>query len=260
MRIFLTVLLGLLFSPLQEMTIVSSKMVAADDFTSDNIGNVYYIKGNSIVKEQANGNTPNRYSNTAYGEIEHFDVLNPMQLLLYYPDLAKIVFLDNTLSVHHDVSLVNYELDQVSLVCSSVNSSFWVYDQLSMQLIRFNQQVSRIQETGNIVQILGVEINPSFLAESNNRLYLSDPEIGVFVFDIFGTYLKTIPIKGVTSFQVDEENLYYLENGDIFSFNFLDLSVKKIVLPQQQIEQFSIKKNTIYTLKNKALTKYIIAP
>ncbi|MDA9563398.1 hypothetical protein N9R81_01840 [Flavobacteriales bacterium] len=260
MRILLIVLLGFLFSPIQEMKIVSSRTVVANNFTSDNIGNMYFIDGNSIVKEQANGNTPNRYSNTAYGEIKHFDVLNPMQLLLYYPDLAKIVFLDNTLSVHHDVSLVNYELDQVSLVCSSVNSGFWVYDQLSMQLIRFNQQVHRIQETGNIVQILGMEINPTFLAESNNHVYLSDPEKGVFVFDIFGTYLKTIPIQGIKSFQVDEENLYYLQNGDVFAFNFIDLTVNKITLPLQQIEHFSIEKKTIYTLKDKLLTKYIIAP
>jgi hypothetical protein len=237
---------------------VSSQTVVCTSFSSDNLGNTYYIKGNTVEKHLPHGGLQNQYSSNKYGTIDRIDTGNPLQILLFYPDITKIVFLDNTLSVHHDISLEQYELEQVSLVCSSVNNSIWVYDQSSLQMIRFNQQMNKIQETGNIIQILGIEINPNFIAESNNHVYLNDPNIGILMFDIFGTYLKTIPIRDLDSFQVDELNLYYLIEGEISSFNFTTLEIKKIILPYQNIEQFRIEKNSIYSLRQHTLTKYII--
>ena len=78
------------------------------------------------------------------------------------------------------------------------------------------------------------------------------------MFDIFGTYLKTIPIKGINSFQVTETSIYYIQQGDIYNFDFKTLESNKITLPVIDIEQFRIEKNSIYTLKQSTLAKYII--
>ena len=258
MRICLLIIITTLLFPIGGLKMVSSKKVDCTNFTTDNLGNVYHIKGNTIEKHLPNGTLQNQYSSKVYGEINFIDTQNPLQILLFYPDITKVVFLDNTLSVHHDISLEKYQLEQVNLICSSVNNSIWVYDQASLQLIRFNQQMNKIQETGNIIQLLGVEINPNYLSESNNHVYLNDPEIGVFVFDIFGTYLKTIPIKGINSFQVTETSIYYIQQGDIYNFDFKTLESNKITLPVIDIEQFRIEKNSIYTLKQSTLAKYII--
>ncbi|MBL4625434.1 MAG: hypothetical protein JKY42_09890 [Flavobacteriales bacterium] len=258
MRISLLIIFTALLFPVEGLKMVSSKKVDCTNFTSDNLENVYHIKGNTIEKYLPDGSLQNQYSSKVYGMIGFTDTRNPLQILLFYPDITKIVFLDNTLSIHHDISLEQYELEQVNLVCSSVNNSIWVYDQSSLQLIRFNQQMNKIQETGNIIQLLGVEINPNFLAESNNHVYLNDPGIGILIFDIFGTYLKTIPIKELTSFQVDELNLYYLLHGEIYSYNFITTESMKITLPHPEIEQFRIEKNSIYTLKQNTLAKYVL--
>ncbi|MBL4651663.1 MAG: hypothetical protein JKY53_02205 [Flavobacteriales bacterium] len=258
MRISLIIIITTLLFPVEGLKMVSSKKVDCTNFTTDNLGNVYLIKGNTIEKYLPNGTLQNQYSSKIYGEINFVDTRNPLQILLFYPDITKIVFLDNTLSVHHDISLEQYQLEQVNLVCSSVNNSIWVYDQSSLQLIRFNQQINKIQETGNIIQLLGVEINPNYLLESNNHIYLNDPEIGIFVFDIFGTYLKTIPIKGLSSFQVTETHIHYIQQGDVYSFDFKTLESNKITLPFLDIDQFRIEKNSIYTLKQQTLAKYII--
>ena len=35
------------------------------------------------------------------------------------------------------------------------------------------------------------------MEQYNNRLYLNEPESGIYVFDHFGTYIKKIPIHGL---------------------------------------------------------------
>lgn len=255
MRLLLFILLIL---PIQQQSLklVSSKPVDCDFFTTDNIENTYFIMGNTIEKYWANGTVQNKYSSKLFGEVTFLDTQNPLQILVYYPDVARVVFLDNTLSTHHEVVLEHYGLELVTQVCSSVNNSFWVYDPLSIQLMRFDSQVNKIVESGNLVQVIGSEINPNFLIEHNNHVYLNDPKIGILVFDIFGTYLKTIPIKELNSIQVDETAIYYLKNGEIFSFHFKLLTEEKIVLPINKIEHFRIEKKSINALQNKMLYKF----
>ena len=111
MRILMIILLLL---PLQQQSLklVGTKPVDCTFFTTDNIENTYLIKGNTIEKFWANGTLQNKYSSKVYGEVTFVDTQNPLQILVYYPDVTRIVFLDNTLSLHHDVALEQYHFNQ----------------------------------------------------------------------------------------------------------------------------------------------------
>lgn len=204
-----------------------------DYFTTDNLGNIYIIKGEELIKYDPNGNLLQRHSNKKLGKVYSVDVSNPLKILLFYKDFSTIVFLDNMLAQYgNPINLNDLQLEQASLSCSSHNNSIWVYDPISFQLIRLDQHLNVIQQTGNLVQQLGHEINPDFILEYNNWMYLNNPETGILVFDIYGTYLKTIPIKGIKEFQVMDNLLIYFKEKELFGFHLKSFENSKINLPE----------------------------
>jgi hypothetical protein len=231
--------------------------VTGDYFTSDNLGNAYVIKGNEIFKYLPNGKLFNRYSNLMLGNITSVDATNPLKLLLFYRDFSKIQFLDNQLAENRGViSLQDLGLEQSTLSCISFDNGFWVYDQISFSLIRFNQAFKKVQEARNINQNIGYEPQPNFLHEWGDWVYLNNPETGILVFDIFGTYFKTIPIKGLNSFQIAGDNILYFKDGKLMSYNLKTIKESEVQLPADDIQMLRVEKEKLMILTKEKLKVY----
>lgn len=192
-----------------------------DYMTVDNLGNMYVIKEDELVKYLASGKYFARYSNLRLGNITSVDVTNPLKLVLYYRDFQQIVFLDNQLSINsEEVSLEQLGYEQTDLVCASANNSFWIYNKQNNELNRFNENSKKIAFTGNLKQVLQTNLNPNFMTEHNGFLFLNCPETGIYVFDIFGAFTKVISIKGLKNFQVTENLVYYQKDSSLCSYNY----------------------------------------
>jgi hypothetical protein len=220
--------------------------------TLDKFSNVYEKKGDVINRINLLNKKSNTFSNKSWGDFHHIDVTNPLRILLFYKNLSKVVFLDNTLSVHNDISLENYGLNMASLACTSNNNAFWIYDPVDFQLIRFDQTMKRMTESGSLIQIIGQEITPNFMVEKNDMLYLNDPNIGVLMFDNFGTYIKTIPIKNMDSFQVDGENIYFQKStNSLVVFNNKLLTEKEIDFSEFNPVKIEVIAGKVFLLNTK---------
>jgi hypothetical protein len=53
------------------------------------------------------------------------------------------------------------------------------------------------------------------------------------VFDIFGRYLKTLPLPGLGGFQVMADQLVYVREGRLWSFHLTALLERPFVLPME---------------------------
>ncbi len=165
----------------------------SDFFTSDNQSNVYVVKGNELTKYDKTGKVLYKYSNKNYGNISFVDASNMLRILVFYKDFLQVVLLDNTLSITGDpVNLEKVGFQQTQLVCSSNNNGLWIYDQQNFELIRFDQNLAKVQQTGNLTSTLNIELQPVALLEYDNKVYLNNPSTGILIFDIYGTYYKTI--------------------------------------------------------------------
>lgn len=192
-----------------------------DQFTIDNIGNIYTMNDAELVKFLPSGKLFSKYSDLKLGRISSMDATNPLKLLLYYRDFQQIVFLDNQLSLNSDeVSLELLGYEQTELVCAGANNSFWIYDKQNNELIRFNEFSKKICSTGNLKQILRTEMAPNFMLEYNGYLYLNCPDNGIYVFDIFGAFSKIIALKDLKQFQANETIIYFQKDSLLCSYNF----------------------------------------
>ena len=231
-------------------------------FTTDQTGSYYEIYPNQIIKIGKNGQRQFSYSNNILGEISSVDVSNPMKIVVFFRDFSKIVILDNTLSEQGGaLDLNEVSLEETSLVCTSYNNGIWYYNPLKFQLTRLEHSTKNVNISANISNILNINVQPNFLVEFNNRLYLNDSINGVLVFDIYGTYLKTIPIFGLTTFQVKEKFLLYVNQaGQIETYDFFTLE-KSVYKPLQysMVKTVRIENKTIYivNLKNELIIDVI---
>lgn len=223
-------------------------------FTTDQTGSYYEIYSNQIIKIGKNGQRQFTYSNNILGEIASVDVSNPMKIVIFFKEFSKITVLDNTLTEQGKVIDLNeVSLEETSLVCSSYNNGIWYYNPLKFQLVRLEHSTKNINSSANISNILNKNIQPNFLVEFNNKVYLNDPINGILVFDIYGTYLKTIPIFGLTTFQVKEKFLLYVNQEDkIETYDFLTLE-KSVYKPLQylKVKTVRIENKTIYIVNSK---------
>lgn len=189
---------------------------------TDGFGNIYVINNDEIIKYNANGISQKKYSTKRYGKIDFVDATNPLKILVYYKDFQQLLFLDDQLTATSDmISLESIGHEQASLVCSSTNNSFWLFDKQNNELVRFNSVSQTLVKTGNLKRILDIDLKPNFIKEHNGYLYLNCPEEGILIFDIYGTFTKTIPLKGLKEFNVINGNVFYFENGALKEYQSL---------------------------------------
>lgn len=241
------------------LVFIKSLPVKGDQISTDNLSNVYVINFDVLQKFDPKGNLLKTYSNKNFGKISSIDASNPMKLILFYRNFLQVVFLDNTLAQNGDpISLEELGYPQAQLICASHDNGMWVYDQQNFELIRFDQNLLLVNQTGNLAQLLSIDFKPQSMLEYDNRLYVNNPTVGILVFDIFGNYYKTIPLPGIYDFQFKEDELVYYKDGKLNTFHLKTLEQTETKLPDSTAVSVHISNDRLYVLTREALGIYTI--
>jgi hypothetical protein len=223
----------------------------------DNLLNVYRVKNSELIKYDQKGKFLFRFSDKQLGDIGSIDVTFPLRPLVLYPELNYLILLDNTLSNNRgNINLLHHNIGLATAAALSVQNHFWVYDAMQFSLIRLNENFNEVSNTGNLAQILGIELSPTFMVEFANKLYMNDPEVGILIFDIFGTYIKTIPLKGLRSFQVFENELIvYLTDSELVTYDTRLFTSSQMKLPTEALDGY-LQKNKLALLTREGIIVY----
>jgi hypothetical protein len=233
------------FSPDDELKILFTIKSSADFFTTDNLGNTYLIKGEEIKKYSQTGDLLKIFSNKTLGKITSLDVTNPLRILVFYKDFASILIIDDLLSQNGDpMNLQDYSLEQSDVICTSFNNGIWFFSRENMELIRLDENFKPVVNTGNLNRLLSTDLKPNFMIEYNGYIFLNNPAEGILIFDIYGTYFKSIPIKGLQHFQVKDNFMFYYMDGILKAYNIKDLTQKE--LPFKNVTDVRVEKENYY--------------
>lgn len=213
----------------QALVLEASLPGHSDTFTTDEMGNMYVLRGDELELFDARGSSWLRNSVKTFGRIHHIDAFYSLKPMVFSPEQGQLAMLDNTLSVQGSViNLPRQGYPQVVLACVSVQNGFWFFDERDMELRRVDAQLRPLAATGRLDQLLGITMKPVQMQEADNMLYVNDPAHGILVFDIFGAYYRTIPILGATRIEVREMAIYHFKDGvlrryDRRSFDIVDM-------------------------------------
>ena len=233
-------------APVSNYSLISSFPVKANSLSVDNFGNFYAVGNNQVVKFDKLGNKLQTYEEVKYGKIGSIDISNPMKIVLYYPDFMQAVLLDRFLAYFTTYNFFDLGYQNVTAVGSSSDGYLWFYDNLSFTLKKVDQTGKVQIQSQPVNQLINQVIAPTFITERAGQVYVNDPAVGVLVFDNFGAYYKTIPIKGLLRFQIFQEQIIYFEDDKLKSYNPVTFDAKQISLPDTiGIKQAVIEKERI---------------
>jgi hypothetical protein len=139
--------------------------------------------------------------------------------VVYYSTLHDIVILDNTLSFINEITLRDKGLLLVPVICRSSDNNLWLLDLQDINIKKMDESGNILDQSPDIIQTLGYMPQPEFMVQQDQKLYISDTAKGIIIFDEYGNYEKTLPIKGITYFQLWHKNIVYTINGTIHSFD-----------------------------------------
>jgi hypothetical protein len=226
-----------------------------DNFAMDVLGNLYVIHETELRKYDRDFEELANFSNLSYGNITSVDASDAMNILVFYEDFAKVLFLDNTLSLKKSaIDLSDLGFPNASLACLSYNNAFWIFDPVNQELVRISQFLEIGDRSGNLNQVIHTEILPDQLFESGDRVYLKDKEEGVFVFDRYAGFIKRLPFLDVRQIAVyAKDELSYLRNDTMFVYDMRTLQTDTISFPLSGLKKVRFIGDNAFLLNDKGV-------
>jgi len=221
---------------------------------TDKMQQVYIVTPDDVViKYDQRGREMGRYTNNYLGDLEIVDPTNPINVVLYYPDLQTLVTLDVTMNEISRTNLVSYGFFNIEAICSTNDGNIWLMDGMEFRLKKINRNGRILYSSENLMIMLGQPFKPIQLLERNNRVFALDKEMGIYVFDNMGNFDRRFDIRGVTYFQMFGNNIFYLHNGVPQFFDTQFFMNNRLTLPVSDTDDllfFNIQMDRCYLFKD----------
>ena len=131
--------------------------------------------------------------------------------------------LDNKLAEQSTIDLRTLELQDPMLVCSADAQGFWVYDNSTSRLTKYNAQLQAVSISNDLNKTVNEKITSTMLMESDNWLVMHNGK-DVLVFDKLGNFFKPVVIpEGITQIQMMRDNLVLFSAGKMSSIELFGI-------------------------------------
>lgn len=255
---FIASCLILLFSTSTiEIIKVSSLKINCNNFTSDNLNNIYSISDNTISQLDIYGKIKSNYSNYSLGKIHYFDTSDPMRKIVFFKDHNQLVFLDNNLSIIKSPLLLDdLNLFSAELICSSTNGGFWVYDNSLMQILYYDKNLEKKYNSIKLSYFKNFETAPIMLLEKNNYIIMQFPDYETLIFDRYAGFIKKVIIPNYFQ-QIINNNIFYADSSNLIKFNIDLLKYDTITFSENiLLEKFRLENDYLITKSNNTIDVY----
>jgi hypothetical protein len=224
------------------------------DIHVDNLQNIYILNNeNKVVKYTESFEKQYEYSNNLIGEIKSIDATNPQKILCFIHGFNRIIMLDNTLSEINTIDLSNSEYLDVSVVARSNDNQIWLFDPINQVLVKVNDLIEKQYESNRLSDLNLGMIEPVAIIEKGNIVAMSDPKVGILIFDNFGQFLKLIPEKGISDFQIFGDYLFFTQNEKYYQYHIKRYEKSEFPNMIGGYSQFIVTKNITYFIDERGV-------
>jgi len=254
MKFLISFILLFVVSSINDLKIHSVIDIKAEQIYSDTFDNVYIISGNQFIKYNSNGKRTALYDSRLNEKISFADVSDPMKILLFFKDQNVIRFVDNNLSpAGNEIYPENKSVYGDVSICVSNTGGFWLTDNTSDKLIKFNFFAKREFEK----DLFTLKGNPEFIISNNKALFIKTDNNDTFVFDNLGNFNFKLNKKIPSDFSVEGNTMrYFNKKEQIFvSYNIETEDSSYIKLPAD-ISVLNAIQSTHYLIFNDSKKVY----
>lgn len=240
----------------QQSAFTAAKSVTGEyvDFTVDNLGNYFLLsKNNQLKKLNANGDSVAVFNDVRrYGKLHSIDAANPLKVLLYYKNFTTILVLDRFLNMVNSIDLRKQNIFQVKAIAQSYDNNIWVYDEQESKLKKIGEDGKVLTETVDFRIIFDEAPTPTQIFDQDGFVYLYDPEKGIYVFDIYGSFKTKLSYTGLKDVTVVGKTIIGIEQQSLIAYTTGTLTEKRLTLPAAlvQHQKAVIKPGHMYVLQD----------
>jgi hypothetical protein len=241
----------------QEYKLQQSISPFEGNFTTDYLGNIFRFVSGDVIRYDLNGIQTGIYSSREFGDVHAVDASNPMKILVVFEKFSTAVLLDNNMSANTTIRLSLPGIPVFSLIATSRDGGFWIFDPQAKQLKKMNEQLTIIAEGTNMRQITDNDIIPSKILDSGNWIVLATKNNGYMIFDRYGTYYKTINEQTGTDFQVTNDELMFKHADKMMVIDVKRGTTRSFLLPENVTENpCRVENKRIYVHQENSLKIY----
>jgi len=242
----------------ESYVLLNSVPLSGKSITSDQLRNVYVItKSNMVERYDSSGNLTGRLSENRYGKIESVDATSPFNLLFFFKDNNTVLTGDVKMNVKNLYKLSTIGISSAKAACLSYDNYIWVFDAADNKLKKINNNYEVTYTSEDITVYVGQNIKPDFLIERDGFIFLNDPDLGILVFDRYGTYYNSFPLVGLHSFQVIKNMILFREDNYIKIFNYSTRQTQSLPLPVNVgVKEVRLERGRLYILTDTELKIY----
>jgi len=242
--------------------LIKSFPVKGSVLSSDELKNSYVVNNeNNIIKLDSLGGLLAIYSENQYGQVTNIDATNPFTILTHFKDFNSAIALDINMNAKRLYKFSSLGLNDVAAICTSYDNKLWLFDEAEQKLKKMDDQYEITHESADVTQLIGGAISPNFMVERNQMVFINDPEKGIFVFDIYGTYYRTFMIQGLEDFQIIGQKIVCFKENKLYAFDMRSQSDDIIKLPADvnNIKDLRVTRNYLMLLTDTNIHIYKVS-
>ena len=235
-------------------TLVSSSMLLCDTFIGfDTLGDYYFIKDNEFTKKSSLQTW--NYKNVALGKITSVDIINPLQIVLFYEHFNTAILLDNQLN---EIQKIDFSRLDVPIMTSNVSLSgrnqLWIYNTINQKLGLFDTTKNSVNEFAIPVQGTIKHSQSDF-----NNFYWIDDLNNCYSCTIFGKTTLLCNVPAYDNIQIiDKERLLFSVNNKLYLLNYVKKSIFEIEIVENSFDNFYYKEQILAIFTDQEIKNFKI--
>ncbi|MBX2841217.1 MAG: hypothetical protein KTR26_05570 [Flammeovirgaceae bacterium] len=261
MRIFL-IFIFFISRQLNAQTWILEKEIFTESINKVSIDNndnlVIAHAGGEISKYDINGELLFEYSPVKQSEVTLIEAWKTINIFTFSSDFQRSEFLNRQLNLTFEFEYIHPEIGFVEFATNSTDGNIWIFDRNDLTIKKISTQTGELILTIPLDVIFpNTSLELKYMREFRNKLYLIIPEVGIAVFDIFGTLSRKIAFQEANWIGFNGDNVYYLsEEGALEIMGIYNLKKQKVKLPEGDWESVVMAKNSqkVYLIKNEGFT------
>ena len=226
-------------------------------------GNIYLVSDKGLIyKYSSMGDSLMAFSPRKNAAISLIEAGSGLRIFVFYQDLQEYILLDRYFRSSPHYSFNPAPIGFAALATISTDNNLWLLDQTDFSLKKYNILTNILEIETPLDLIIDTDnFNISFMKEYQNFLFVSDPQLGLFMFDNIGNYKKKIPVKGIEYFNFSGDRMYYMKDGYLTFMNLYNGALTGIPLPSKGKFNFAlVNGDKVYLISDHSLKIYEIIP
>ncbi|MBX2829201.1 MAG: hypothetical protein KTR22_13630 [Flavobacteriaceae bacterium] len=231
----------------QQLTLEQSEPMEVDHFIGvDSYQHTYFIKDGVLQKKGSLGEFV--FQDYQLGPIAHVDIINPLNVVVFYAEVNTVVFLDNRLNETERINfntLTNFI--NVGAATNAGNNRLWVFNSDTQQLELFDYRTLR--ETVFSQPYEGI---PKAMVSDFNDSYLLT-EDRIWRVNIYGSLLLELEMEGYEKLVRNGDSLIGLKENNLYWITPEAVSPMEFQLAENPIKDLQLTQEFLYIYDGKLL-------